>query len=500
MSTGPSSVSTAAGFIDMATFSELESFLYGGPHAVSLFVAGVQKANWFTVIPIQLRNNGTFDFGQESVSASLNRSGDYILSTWFRCEIPSLVYTTQNAPNAGGVANKVRWTRNLMHNLIKNVTITFNELVVEEFNNYWLDNNYQFRLNENKRIAYKNMIGDVPSMINFINSSTAYLANVVTNGPALWGGFFSVVLPFWFGEDSGIALPIAALPFNDVKINYEFRAMEDLLVFNGPNAQTVSDLTAIWADFGAGSGTVDYTINTNKNFRHGYTYAHYAVIHNDERVKMGDAPRDMLIRQVQTICGADVVPGATEHYFDVRLSHAIIQYFFAFRNKTYKGEWSNYTTNVNQGTTGGDGGDAPQGNQGMAAAWDPIQTSTLVYENTVRLSYDVDFYTLIHPYLFSEATADETGYHMWSFAIKPWDPLQPAASTNFSKLANVQIRQKLSTRAIWFLQNPLVGTMQGAAIPEGEVGALNLKLHSVFVAQNWNIARVANGSLGHPTL
>jgi hypothetical protein len=494
MSHGPSSVSTAAGFIDMATFSELESFLYGGPHAVSLFVAGVQKANWFTVIPIQLRNNGHIDFGAESVSSSINRSGDYVLNLWFRAEIPAVTYAVQNGPAGGGAANTVRWTRNLMHNLIKNVTITFNELIVEEFNNFWLDNNYQFRLNENKRIAYKNMIGDVPTMINFINSSTSYYTNVAAGGPALWGGFFSVILPFWFGEDSGIALPIAALPFNDVKLNYELRNADDLLVFNGPNPQSLSDLTFFWQDFSPSTGTLSTTIDTNKNMRHAYTFAHYAVVHNDERVKMGDAPRDILMRQIQTVIGADVVPGAHDVHFDIRLSHGIIQYFFGMRNKTYKGEWSNYTTNVNYGTSGGNGGVAPQGNQGMSPYWDPIHSSMLIYENTTRLAFDVDFYALIQPYLFSEATPDETGYHMWTFGIKPWDPLQPSASTNFSKLANVQIRNHLSNRSVYYLNNPLPGTMQGSS------SALNLKMHSVFVGQNWNIVRVANGSLGHPTL
>src|SRR6185503_18165124 len=129
---GSSSVSAANTFIDMATFSELESFLYGGPLAISYFVAGVQKANWFSMVPIQLRNNGTFDFGAEGVSSTLNRSGDYVLNCWFRCEIPTLAPTV-----AGAAANTIRWTKNLMHNIIKKCNITFNELVVEEFDNYW---------------------------------------------------------------------------------------------------------------------------------------------------------------------------------------------------------------------------------------------------------------------------------------------------------------------------------------------------------------------------
>jgi Large eukaryotic DNA virus major capsid protein len=101
---------------------------------------------------------------------------------------------------------------------------------------------------------------------------------------------------------------------------------------------------------------------------------------------------------------------------------------------------------------------------------------------------------LIHPFLFSDAVSEVTGMHMWTYALKPWDPLSPSGSTNYSKLANVQIRQNLSNRAIFYMSNNLGGDPLGTQSP------VKLKLHSVFVAQNWNIARVANGSLGHPTL
>lgn len=83
-----SNVSASNVFIDLATFSEQEAFLYGGPSAISWFVASVQKANWFSIIPIQLRQTGSIDFGANNVSASVNRSGDYVLGTWFRAQIP----------------------------------------------------------------------------------------------------------------------------------------------------------------------------------------------------------------------------------------------------------------------------------------------------------------------------------------------------------------------------------------------------------------------------
>jgi len=503
---GSSSVSAANGFIDLATFSELESFLYGGPLAISWFVAGVQKANWFTVVPIQLRNNGTFNFGAEGVSASLNRSGDYVLNVWFRCEIPTIVLRADEVTDVPLATNaEGRWTRHLMHNLIKKCSITFNELTVEEFDNYWLDFNYMFRIPGSKRVGYKNMIGDIPTLLTTWEAG-ASLADVkgANDKRLLYGGTYSVVLPFWFGEDSGIALPVAALPFNDVKINYEFRRAEDLLVLRNCS---VSDLVCldpvINADTGLPSATV---LDTGAvNFRNAYTYAHYAIIHNDERTKMGDAPRDMLIRQVQTVSVSDVAPSATEVVFDVRLSHSIVAYFFALRNKSQVGEWSNYTTNFDMGipdtvTAGPALMPSDQGGKERTTHWDPISHTQLIYENTLRLDSDSDFFSVIHPYLFSDAVADEPGYHMWSYAIKPWDHLGPAGSSNFSKLANVQIRHTLSPVARHYLNNPLMAGDDTPALLGATGVATNLKLANVFVATNHNIARVSNGSLGHPTL
>jgi hypothetical protein len=480
-----SSVSAANCFIDLATFSELESFLYGGPLAISFFVAGVQKANWFSIIPIVLRNNGTFECGANGVSACLNRSGDYVLNVWFRCEWPTVCNRVgaQKAP-----ADTVRWTRNLMHNVIKRCSITFNELVVQEFDNYWLDFNYMFRIPASKRIGYQNMIGDIAALTTTFNPAADPTTLNVNQG--LLGGFFSVVLPFWFGEDSGVALPVAALPFNDVKINYEFRNATDLLVMRG-NA-SMADLVSVkpGTDAATGQPYTTVTATGSVTFTKGYTHAHYAVIHNDERVKMGDAPRDMLIRQVQNVSVADVPASTTKFSFDLRLSHSIVSLFFAMRNKSQAAEWSNYTTNFDYKTINGVAAQSAQVQGGAfgISYWNPIQKSELIYENTLRLSSDSDFYALIHPYLFSDTVPDEVGYHMWTYSLRPWEALSPAGSTNYSKLANVTVNHDISNIAQYYLNNNLVN-----------LGA-PLKLSNVLVAQNWNIARVANGSLGHPTL
>ena len=79
-----------SGFIDLATFDELEKYMYGGPDATAYFVRETRKATWFTQVPVVLsRASGTPAFDTEW-SVSISRAGDYLLSTWLRLTTPKI--------------------------------------------------------------------------------------------------------------------------------------------------------------------------------------------------------------------------------------------------------------------------------------------------------------------------------------------------------------------------------------------------------------------------
>jgi len=479
-----SNTSAATSFIDLATYSDLDSFLYGSCDAVTYFVKSVQKSNWFSQIPIALRMQGTVNFGQRNTSAAVNRSADYVLNVWFNVQIPVITLGIPD-PVTGLVPTlfqdaTVRWTRNLMHNLFDLISISFNELILQQFDSYWLDFNYQFRTVAEKRIGYKNMIGDVASLTT----------PVLIGQPLGTGDFRSCPFPFWFAEDHGVALPIAALPFNDVKINFNFRNLEDLVVvypgtaavgsISGPftgRAATVSDVY-VW-------GTSSTPTLQNSN-----TFVHYVTVHNDERVAMGDAPRDMLIFQVQEAQLQAFKDVSSPTSFDLRLSHAITLYFFAARNTTIRGDGSNYTT-VAYGT----------GLSGPGV--DPIAHSQLVYENTPRVDMNADYYSLVNPWYYFPAIPDQTGYHSWSYSLEAF-LYNPKGSTNYSKLANVSIIQTMSQGAINAASTTAPVDSNGVAITYPNASGVLVNLpqtyQHVFLAYNMNIARVANGSIGAPVL
>lgn len=482
-----SAVTASVTFIDLATFGELEGFMYGGPNAITWFVASVQKGNWFSVVPISLRNVGTTaQFAAQKTSYSLSRQGDYVLSTWLRCRWPTIgLNAAQN-----GTGATVRFVDNLMHNLVRHIQIEFNELVVQEFDNYWFDDNLVWRTDASKYLGYLNMIG-----------MTSVYTQPAVQGTTVGGTFLNLPHPLFYQEDSGVALPVAALPFNDIKITYDFRDWTELVLVDPK------------ATFGTGNqATIQSVVpyingvpqpNLQVQLQNVETYAHYAVVHNDERVKMGDAPRDILIHQIQETQIAPFRDITARSSFDIRLSHAIVLFTYkamnnslqVFFNGLFGADHSNYTT---QSSVLADGLVPPPPGQ---LPVDPIAYTQLLYENSVRLSNASDYFSLVNPWYFSLSMGQDinaTGFHFYSYALKPWDPTRPSGSTDYSKLANVSIVHDPSQAAV----SAAAGQYPNGVNIQWPVAqaVFPQSFQHVFCAKNWNILRVANGSAGFPAL
>lgn len=456
------SVTPAIAFVDLATFDELSAYMYGGAMAVTYFVRSVKKSSWFSFVAVGLRHcSGRPDFGEE-FSASINRSGDYVLNIWLRVRVPKI----RLSANQGQVGIRIRWTHNFMHHLIKKCDITFNELCVHEFDDFWLDCNHYFRTRGSKRVGYDTMIGEISDMVSFVD---------VSDGAATLGtgGFFNLPLPFFFTEDSGISLPVAAIPFNDIKVNYCLRDWPDLLVVDpGTSGLTRDQILALVVD----ENGREVKLTSVE------TLAHYAVIHNDERVLMGKAPRDILIHQVQHLQEQPFDALAAQNTYDLRFSHSVHFMVWAARNITIAGELSNYA--VLDTTNAAD----PVNLNGF----DPIQQTILIYENTSRADLGSDYYSTIVPWYWCDAIPDVSGIHGYSYSLEAFS-LDPKGSTGYSKLANVSVCVRPSTAATDDATNqPSAGTI----LPE----ATQRRYRFLYQVRNWNIVRLSGGSLGLPVL
>ena len=462
-----SSISTSnvtSGFIDLATFDEIEKYLYGGHDATAYFVRETRKATWFTQVPVVLsRAAGSPAFGQEW-SVAISRAGDYMLQTWLRLTTPAVAANTAAAGNAN---RRIRWTRNFMHNIIRECCITFNDLIAARFDNYHLDFWAAFTVPEGKRNGYNNMIGNFEDMIQPQESIPAFTLNLP--------------LPFFYSRDSGVALPTAALPYNEMRINFYFRDWNQLLILEttpGAAGETRKDIQAS-----------DLTPAQVPVLGNTQVWANYAIVSNDERKRMACAPRDILIEQVQTAPRQSFTPATNaQQSFDIRFSHAIKVLFFAVRNTTSNAEWSNYLTSSPVFDSGSNSVSfTPPG-----AAADPIFQTSLIYENTNRLAQmGSDYFSLVNPWFHAPVIPREAGYHSYSYSLD-FISLDPMGSTNYGKLTNVSIVPEASQMA----KNGAAGNVAGAQ------PGVNFaqKYEFIVTAVNNNIIRVSGGALGFPVL
>lgn len=431
------SQTVTAGFIDLATFDELEKYMYGGDNAVTYFVADVKPSTWFTLIPTVLNKNmGQADFGQEW-AASISRAGDYLVHTWLRANVPGVALKDP----ANGT---IRWTHNFAHNLIKLAAVTFNDLTAMQFDNYFLDFWAAFTVPASKQIGYNNMIGNTQDQYKAAASLNPFTINLP--------------LPFFFTRDSGVALPTAALPYNEMRIQFQFRDWTELLVFY-PTA-------------GAPTGralTSDQLKQVPSIASNCNVWAEYAIVSNDERKRMGCAPRDILIEQVQTAPRISYQLDQS-NVADIRFSHAVKLLLFGVRNTQVSSEWSNYTL----GNVGTDGY-VPKGTR-----IDPVAATTLLYENTQRLAgLPSDYYSLVEPWYKAPAIPACTGYHMYSYSLAFYD-IDPKGSTNYGKLTNVSLDMQARSKTV--------------------VDGVAPTLQAVIVAVNNNVIRISGGALGFPVL
>jgi len=324
-------------------------------------------------------------------------------------------------------------------------------------------------------------------------------------GPA-GGTVLNLPLPLFYTRDSGVALPTAALPYNDMKIRVTFQNLPNLVAaFNGntaatgyvgPNAAPVSTGTLMTtaAAGGAYSASLDAAELSNVEM-----WATYAIVSNQERKRMACAPRDILIEQVQHFNHQPFRCTATNfsNQYDIRFSQAIKLLFFGVLNITSGVNNESQTCNRSNYTsrqpvvTGGAGGAALNRTNGQ----DPVALTTLFYENTVRLSnMGSDYFSLVCPYYTAPSIPAITGFHLYSYSLD-FICLDPLGSTNFGKLTNIAIRCTTSADAA-------AAAVPTATRPNPDPQLQNNGNEFVFVASavNNNIIRISGGALGFPVL
>ena len=208
------------GIIQLVAYGAEDLYLTHEPQITYFKVTYRRHTNFSTeTIPIYFSQDNP-DFG-ERMSCTLSPEGDLINKAYIVVKLPKISSVSgsgEGVVDSNGVSvsghNKFAWVRRLGYVLLKKVEIEINGRVIDRHYGEWL-NIWNELVGPRTRGNDKN-IGHIPELYDFTETKDEYT--------------LVIPLQFWFCRNSGLALPMVALKYSEVKINVEFNDLENCYV------------------------------------------------------------------------------------------------------------------------------------------------------------------------------------------------------------------------------------------------------------------------------
>jgi hypothetical protein len=277
--------------MDLLAYGTQNLMLSGVPEITFWNMTYKQYTN-FAVESIEITFNGQADFGRR-VSAIMSRVGDLAYRTYLQVTLPMI---GQGLTPAGGKGIWARWLDYIGEQLIAMVEIDIGGQRIDrhygDFMHIW----NQLTLDSEAKKKYYKMIGHTTQLTYLVDpqfaevngpcSGTSGPAQVCAPRQALPETTLYIPLLFWFCKNPGLALPLLALQFSEVKITVDFRPIAECL-------WAVTDLAE------TNNGRNVAAANAyNQSLASASIYVDYVFLDIDERTRLAAEPADYLITQL----------------------------------------------------------------------------------------------------------------------------------------------------------------------------------------------------------
>jgi hypothetical protein len=171
------------------------------------------------------------------------------------------MYLVVDIPASAASANAWGYVRRLGHALVSETKIEIGGSKIDEQYGDWLNVWYELSHKVGQERGYANMIGDVAALNQV--STAAKPASVLY-----------VPLQYWFNRNNGLALPLIALQYHDVRVTVQLNSFANVTnwVGSAPAAQQMKDC---------------------------YLLIDYVYLDSEERKRFAQASHEYLIEQLQ---------------------------------------------------------------------------------------------------------------------------------------------------------------------------------------------------------
>ena len=286
------------GLMQLVSYGAQDIYITGNPQITFWKVLYKRHTN-FAVESIEVTFNGQADFNKRVV-AVINRNADLMYKTYVQVVLPQIDLT----PTSGTFANAApmqgfRWLSYIGHRLIKQVEIEIGGQRIDRQYGDWMQIWTQLSTEAGTVAALDSLIGNTHELVlmkrgNGIaldatcSSSETTISCVPRKGtPAKT---LYIPLQFWFCRNPGLAIPLIALQYHEVRINVDFETWQNCQYFE--------------------TGTGYANAAPAQSLAAASLYVDYVYLDTEERRRFAQQSHEYLIEQVQ-FTGAESITSSS---------------------------------------------------------------------------------------------------------------------------------------------------------------------------------------------
>ena len=341
------------GLMQLVAYGAQDIYLSGNPQ-ITFFKVVYRRHTNFSMESIEQTFNGTADFGRK-VTCTVSRNGDLINRMYLQVELPQ---------------SSVAYNEWVGHQLVKSVEIEIGGQRIDKHYGDWLHIWNELTQTEGHKAGYAQMVGGSSVEGNGVSYD-------IEEGSART---LYIPLQFWFCRNPGLALPLIALQYHEVKINIEFSTMDEVCASTGAQPQSGSFSAQLFVD--------------------------YIYLDTDERRRFAQVSHEYLIEQLQ-FTGDETA----NNKIKLNFNHPVKELVWV--EKANDAKIGDYVSTY--------------------------ETAQVYLNSHERFSKRKPMYfQLVQPYQHHEQVPVDKFINVYSFALKP-EEHQPSGTCNMSRIDNATL-------------------------------------------------------------
>jgi len=295
----------AGGLMQLCAYGAQDVYLTSAAQ-ITFFKIVYRRHTNFAVESIEQYFNGTINFSRKG-TAEISRNGDLITQALLKIVLPEVRYCG-DFTRFGHV--EFAWVKHLGHAIVDETELEIGGSQIDKQYGDWLHIWQELSDNIGHEHGLKKMLGDVPELTSISTLSWDMPDHTVLK-PSYT---LYVPLQFYFCRNNGLALPLIALQYHQVKIYVKFRPAEQCYI----------------ASEAFKSGCDNFELDDAS------IYVNYIYLDTEERRRFAQVSHEYLIEQLQ-FTGEESIGSSNSAKYKLNFNHPVKALYWVTKLGNYQG-------------------------------------------------------------------------------------------------------------------------------------------------------------------